>query len=93
MKYNLLPCAESGDLLLASCSQDASIRLWRITLVKSDHAAIAVSGDELQVVGNVFNAGVGGKQRTYAATLESVLTGKSLHCNLFLFVFLGQFTV
>ena len=75
----------SGDVLLASCAQDAYIRLWRVSKEKRNaESAVLPSGEkedegeELKLTGNVFT--VVDKDKTshlYTVTLESVLMGKS----------------
>ena len=76
----------SGDLLLASCAQDAYIRLWRVaakdkatppasSATTSDGDSVDEEG-ELKLTGNVF--GVVDERKTshqYTVTLESVLMG------------------
>ena len=60
-----------GDTLLASCSQDTSIRLWRITQQQEDQQ----QGEEgeLKFKANVFSVECG---MTFAVTLESILMGR-----------------
>ena len=80
----------SGDLLLASCAQDAYIRLWRVarkdkaTPPSTSSAATGEEGDgvvdedegELKLTGNVFLAVDERKvSHQYTVTLESVLMG------------------
>lgn len=62
--------SDSGDLLLASCSQDAYIRLWRIAM---ETTAIDPAVDELKLTSNVFSIFEGDK---FKVTVESVLIGK-----------------
>ena len=79
----------SGDLLLASCAQDAYIRLWRIAREKTDTANVNLTivreGDgekeeegELKLTGNSFTV-VDDENisHQYTVTLESVLLGKT----------------
>ena len=60
-----------GDTLLASCSQDTSIRLWRITQQQQEQQ----QGEEgeLKLKANVFTVECG---MTFAVTLESILMGR-----------------
>ena len=75
----------SGDLLLASCAQDAYIRLWRVAKDKATPSTSSgatserIEDDgELKLTGNVFQ--VMDEQKSshqYTVTLESVLMGKA----------------
>ena len=76
----------SGDLLLASCAQDAYIRLWRIAREKNDtgmvDSKIVRDGKEeegeLKLTGNRFTVIDSEKiSHHYTVTLESVLLGKT----------------
>ena len=59
-----------GDTLLASCSQDTSIRLWRIT--QQQHEQQQGEEGDLKLKANVFTVECG---VTFAVTLESILMG------------------
>ena len=70
---------EGGDLLLASCSQDTSIRLWRISQQQqqqqqedSKQRPPQEEDDELRLKGNVFTLSCG---VSFVVTLESILMG------------------
>ena len=64
---------DAGDLLLASCSQDTCIRLWRIApeqgIPEKDKQ------EELQLTGNTFSVGLDQEEKHFAVTLESILIG------------------
>ena len=69
---------EGRDLLLASCSQDASIRLWRICQqqqqdCKHKQQQEGEVEEELKLKGNTFCLSSGA---TVSVTLESVLIGR-----------------
>lgn len=68
---------EEGDLLLASCSQDTSIRLWRISRQQQqqqqDSKQCPPQDDELRLKGNVFTLSCG---VSFVVTLESILMGE-----------------
>ena len=74
---------ERGDLLLASCSQDTSIRLWRICQQQQEDKHKQQDGkqqqeegyaeEELKLKGNTFCLASG---TTVSVTLESVLIGQ-----------------
>ena len=74
----------SGDLLLASCAQDAYIRLWRVARDKATSSPSSAATTEpiedegeLKLTGNVFQVVNEGKApHQYTVTLESVLMGK-----------------
>ena len=74
----------SGDLLLASCAQDAYIRLWRVTTDKATPSQNSAATSEpikddgeLKLTGNIFQLMDEGKtSHQYTVTLESVLMGK-----------------
>ena len=61
------PLLASGDLLLASCSQDLYIRVWRVVKAEKDQK----SNDLLQLKGNKFQL----LSVEYCVTLETVLLG------------------
>lgn len=66
---------EEGDLLLASCSQDTSIRLWRISQQQQeeeDSKQCPPQDNELRLKGNVFTLSSG---LSFVVTLESILMG------------------
>ena len=73
-----------GDLLLASCAQDAYIRLWRVARDKPTPSPCSAATTEpiedegeLKLTGNVFQVVDEGKASyQYTVTLESVLMGK-----------------
>lgn len=65
--------AEIDDLLLASCSQDNSIRLWRVSQQQQQTSKQQQEGDEeLKLKGNIIVLESGA---SIAVTLESVLIG------------------
>ena len=72
---------ERNDLLLASCSQDSSIRLWRISQqqqqqqqdCKHKQQQEGEVEEELKLKGNTFCLESGA---TVSVTLESVLIGQ-----------------
>ncbi|KAJ7377066.1 Elongator subunit elp2 [Desmophyllum pertusum] len=70
---------DGGDLLLASCSQDGFIRIWRIALAnKSQEAnsdALQDAFEELKLTSNVFSVIDKGVDKEFSVVLESVLTG------------------
>ncbi|KAM9823630.1 elongator complex protein 2 [Neosynchiropus ocellatus] len=61
-----------GELLLASCSQDATIRVWRLW-AKSESGVCAGDDDEIKMKEEVFN--VKESDVCYAVSLETVLLG------------------
>ena len=63
-----------GDLLLASCSQDTSIRLWRITQQQQQQQQD--QEEELKLKGNTFTVSGSGGEVTFGVTLESILMGQ-----------------
>ena len=63
----------SGDLLLATCSQDSFVRLWRVREKVS--GSEQEDAEELTVKANTFGLGCCGNDRTYTVTLEAVLIG------------------
>ena len=63
----------SGDLLLATCSQDSFVRLWRIR--EETSGKVQEDAEELTVKANTFGLGCHGSARTFAVTLEAVLIG------------------
>ncbi len=64
---------DGGDLLLASCSQDAYIRLWRIAM---ETVETTPTLDELRLTSNMFSISQGLK---FTVIMESVLIGELLH--------------
>ncbi|XP_070565909.1 elongator complex protein 2-like [Ptychodera flava] len=70
-----------GDLLLATCSQDCFIRIWRISprQAKTENVtgpSVDTSvDDEIKLKENTFTVKEKGKEFCYAASLESVLAG------------------
>ena len=71
-----------GDTLLASCSQDTSIRLWRITQQQQEQQQQEQQQEEQQQQGEegelklkaiVFTVECG---MTFAVTLESIMMGR-----------------
>ena len=66
-----------GDLLLASCSQDTSIRLWRITQQQQQQQQQQQDEEgELKLKGNTFTVSGSGGEVTFGVTLESILMGQ-----------------
>lgn len=63
----------SGDLLLATCSQDSFVRLWRIR--EETSGKVQEDAEELTVKANTFGLGCHGSARIFAVTLEAVLIG------------------
>ena len=61
---------DTGDLLLASCAQDAYIRLWRVSM--ETEVATPTSNQELKLTSNIFSTDRGSK---FKVTVESVLIG------------------
>ncbi|KAK3739827.1 hypothetical protein QZH41_009079, partial [Actinostola sp. cb2023] len=79
---------DSGDLLLASCSKDCFIRIWRISSsnknnkhltdnIKSPITAGKLLEDlgELKLTSNLFSVNTEGKEFQFSVVLESVLSG------------------
>lgn len=71
----LIPChqltwlfflSDCGDLLLASCSQDCFIRLWRITRDKPEESS------SIKLKGNIFTVSYKGKDVPRGVVLLSV---------------------
>ncbi|XP_036422308.1 elongator complex protein 2 [Colossoma macropomum] len=62
--------ANDGELLLASCSQDCLIRVWRLVVKCAPQSEMAAEGD-IKMKEDVFEA----KGNVYAVTLETVLAG------------------
>ncbi|TSK31449.1 Elongator complex protein 2 [Bagarius yarrelli] len=62
--------AKDRDLLLASCSQDCLIRVWRL-VVKCDAPSDEPAGETLRMKQDVFEV----KGKMYAVSLETVLAG------------------
>ncbi|XP_071811428.1 elongator complex protein 2-like [Apostichopus japonicus] len=60
---------DCGDLLLASCSQDCFIRLWRITRDKPEESS------SIKLKGNIFTVSYKDIEAKYVVTLESLLAG------------------
>ena len=91
--FSFLRLDGTGDFLLASCAQDAYIRLWRIAGNKmavegNINSAAMGEGDggkeeksdegELKLTGNLFTVVDDEKiPHQYIVTLESVLLGKT----------------
>ena len=78
--------SDGGDLLLASCSQDAYIRLWRIA---PHHSTTCEGGDsgeeELRLTRNTFSVLIDQEgERQFTATLESVLIGEMIGTSIML---------
>ena len=67
-----LPHVDNGDLLLASCSQDTYIRVWRLSSSAGDEEK---DEEILQLKGNQFHVEEEGKKVDYIVTLETVLLG------------------
>ncbi|XP_074610672.1 elongator complex protein 2-like [Acropora palmata] len=65
---------DGGDLLLASCAQDAFIRIWRISS-KNKIDGPEIDLQELKLTSNIFNVTDSGVDKEFAVVLESVLTG------------------
>ena len=66
------PQEDSGDVLLASCSHDTYIRLWRMTSrFEGDQGS-----DELTLKGNTFSVGdTSWPQRLFEVRLDALLIG------------------
>lgn len=50
---------DCGDLMLASCSQDSSVRVWRIVIEQaSDQSSNDIESEieDLMLTSNIFNA-------------------------------------
>ena len=69
-------CIDTGDLLLASCAQDAYIRLWRVSM--ETEVATPTSNQELKLTSNIFSTDRGSK---FKVTVESVLIGELINSN------------
>lgn len=63
----------SGDLLLATCSQDTFVRLWRVQETSTDR--VPGDAEELTVKENVFSFSCHGNNHTFSVALEAVLIG------------------
>ncbi|XP_038045123.1 elongator complex protein 2-like [Patiria miniata] len=66
---------DTGDLLVASCSQDCFIRLWRVQAEPGKDDVVEASEGELRLKGNKFHAAWEGGEAHYSVVLESVLAG------------------
>ncbi|XP_077978293.1 elongator complex protein 2-like [Glandiceps talaboti] len=73
---------DSGTLLLASCSQDCFIRIWKMTQRDPDSTNITTPSvdslaedEEIKLKENTFLVNHEGKGLCYAVSLDSVLTG------------------
>ncbi|XP_078357797.1 elongator complex protein 2-like isoform X6 [Oculina patagonica] len=68
---------DGGDLLLASCSQDTFIRIWRVSLGNRIQESNTVQDEleELKLTSNVFSVTDKGVDKEFSVVLESVLTG------------------
>ncbi|XP_048466977.1 elongator complex protein 2 isoform X2 [Rhincodon typus] len=63
-----------GNLLLASCSQDCLIRIWRIFIMTESTSKLC-DGDIIKLKEDIFHVQSDKGLVTYAVTLETVLAG------------------
>ncbi|XP_072041091.1 elongator complex protein 2-like [Amphiura filiformis] len=68
---------DNGDLLLASCSQDCFIRIWRISPVNESSENIngQPEVEEIRLKENCFSLAYKGSDLSFAVSLESVMAG------------------
>ncbi|XP_069769740.1 elongator complex protein 2 [Narcine bancroftii] len=63
-----------GNLLLASCSQDCLIRIWRI-FIRAESSSKDYDEGTIKLKEDIFSVHCNHEEVTYAVTLETVLSG------------------
>ncbi|RDD42704.1 Elongator complex protein 2 [Trichoplax sp. H2] len=65
---------DDTNILLASCAEDAYIRIWKIVSTNDPGDNAHKSDDEIKLKENIFHVKYGDSEENYVVTLDSVLS-------------------